>query len=215
MIPLGVLASARYAAGGGITFLGSSSTGTDGSTQTFAGVPFGTPSATREIIVCIGTGSGPAQSVTSVTIGGIAATIDQVAAAGIGGSAIARAAVPTGTTGTVVATCTGVVARYFIGIYHSPVALTVAAVATLTGNGASGIKATASITNPTGGTVIASAYTHTTTVAWDGGVAQDHATTIEAVWGSSARTQTVGSLTITAASAATAFDAIAAVAYTA
>ena len=103
MIPLGVLASARVAAAGGaqtLTYL--STTSATGSTTgvTVTGVYFGAEAADRVIVAVVSVRT--LRRPTSVTIGGVAATIDAYADNGSNRAVIARAVVPTGTTGSVV-----------------------------------------------------------------------------------------------------------------
>ncbi len=213
--PLGIIASARVAAGGGapvIDFTASATNGTDAATQTYSAVNLGTAHADRHVIVCIAWGS-TSRALTSVTIGGVTATIDQVSATAAGMAAIVRAAVPTGATGDIVISWGGAIARSIIGVYATRAAVTVAATATLTGDGSSSAQAAAAITNPAGGHVIACGYTFTTALSWSASVTSDHASTVETVWGGSAHTTTTGALTITAG-ASTSNDAVCAVAYT-
>ena len=210
MMPLGVIASAHKAASGGggalLTYLGNAASGTDLATYTFAGMPFGPASASREIIVTIGRYGGG--NISSATIGGVAATIDQSSLLGNPLSNILRAAVPAGTSGDVVLNFAAAPARVIVGVYASTVALAVSATATLTDPG----QATASITNPAGSEVLAAAYTHTLVPSWVGATS-DYAATVETVYGTAARTAATGALTITAAPSSTTADAICAVAY--
>jgi hypothetical protein len=115
----GVMAAAIAASGGGgpapsaptLVYLGSAELTSSTTTQTFASFPFGTAAADREIIVFLGhnasTGSARGH-VTGVTIGGITATKDEgTSASGAVHGSIWRAAVPTGTSGSVVVTIDG------------------------------------------------------------------------------------------------------------
>lgn len=105
----GIFASARHAAGGTaptITFQQSDEDSGDATQYTFAAQPIGTASATRRVVVTIGTNS--TRTVTAVTIGGVSATLD--ATNTLGGTAhltIASAVVPSGTTADVVVTTDG------------------------------------------------------------------------------------------------------------
>jgi len=89
-----------------ITYLQLTKDATDLSTYTFASVNFGTASSDRRIIVAIngrtqdGTSSGSV--ISSVTIGGVSATIAVQAQNSGNTTGIAIAAVPTGTSGDVV-----------------------------------------------------------------------------------------------------------------
>lgn len=88
--------------------LGGSGLGTPGAALTFSNFAIGAANAGRLVVACIAAFSGnTGVTLSSVTIGGIAATINvQETTAGTGGdtimSIIATAAVPTGTTATVV-----------------------------------------------------------------------------------------------------------------
>lgn len=110
MIPLGVLASARVAAAGGggtLEFTGSGySASWSSTTQTIPAIPIGTPAANRVVIAAISTRVSSGRSVTGVTIGGVAATIDVVTTTWPS-ALIARAVVPSGTTADIVLTRSG------------------------------------------------------------------------------------------------------------
>ena len=89
-------------------------------TVTFSAVSLGTASATRKIVVGVAAGGGNVDSITSVTVATISATL--VIASGGGTSAYTelwQADVPTGTTGDIVVVSSGVDAkgRMGIGVY--------------------------------------------------------------------------------------------------
>ncbi|MDN5932871.1 MAG: hypothetical protein L0I24_17695 [Pseudonocardia sp.] len=104
MIPLGTLASARVAGGAPVPpeYLGISSKDTKETTSTFAGRAFGDAAAERVLIAVITHNATDSSTVSSATIGGVAATIDAQTADK--GTAVLRAEVPTGTSGDVVVT---------------------------------------------------------------------------------------------------------------
>lgn len=91
---------------GSVAFIGTTIDTTVGAPQTFTGVSIGAADATRRVIVVIH-GSGTGGAVTAVTIGGISATIHASAVDVDDRSCIVSAAVPTGTTATIVVTYTG------------------------------------------------------------------------------------------------------------
>ena len=199
-----------------VEFVASASNASDATSHTFPGVSFGAPAAGRQIIVALAYTHGNL-TVPTITIGGVAATIDQ-ARIGIVGSVgraiIARAAVPTGTTGDVVVTYGATVYRAGIGVYRASAAVTALA-ATVVGDDGSIAIATATITNPSGGTVVASAIAIYTALAWTGAMQDYVAEPDPDVRVTSASTATTGALTIKATSTGGQYDSIAAVAYTA
>ena len=79
MIPLGMLASSRVASGGPVVaaYQGTATTTSTALTSTFAAMPIGTPSATRTVVVGLTWRSPASTTRASVTVGGIAATLDQ------------------------------------------------------------------------------------------------------------------------------------------
>lgn len=114
-------------------------------TAEFLSLSLGAADANREIFVCIGTwdNTGP-RDVSSVTVGGVSGSqvieyvLSGISEAGTAGFGMWKAAVPTGTTGDVVVTFSGSVARCVVSIYrviNGQVISTLAA----TGTGSSGI----------------------------------------------------------------------------
>ena len=89
------------------------------STVTFSAVSLGTASTTRKIVVGVAKGGGSADSITSVEVGGVSATL--VIASGGGSSAYTelwQAAVSTGTSGDIVVVFSGTTpGRAGIGVY--------------------------------------------------------------------------------------------------
>jgi hypothetical protein len=144
-------------------------------TSSFAGVNFGAEDADRYIVVAIGmvdSGSN-VRSFTSVTIGGVAATIAAVSGVGTNQfkrSVIAIAHVPTGLTGTVAVTQGGY-NRFAIGVYRlvGLISATAYDSDSTTGNGNA-----LPIDVPAGGVTIAAAsFWGVTAFTWSG-VAEDY-----------------------------------------
>lgn len=169
MIPLGVLASSYVApagGGGGVTFLGTTSSTDNLEQYTFTGVDIGSASSDRVIIAAVHnrlTGT----VISGVTIGGVTATQDAatLASSNAGAADIWRAAVPTGTTATVVVDmpvgdpANGCLVALWAITGHT---VTVADTGSVAG-GSSGSKGgTATVTATAGGCVIAANYLHYT-----------------------------------------------------
>ena len=107
-----------------VEFLGSNASTSAGSSQSFAGESLGVAASTREIFVAVSWTAGvTTRTVSSATIGGIAATVRVQDGLSDGssnsvGAAIISAAVPTGTTGTIAITFSGSVNECAIGKYR-------------------------------------------------------------------------------------------------
>lgn len=101
------------------TFLQSATSLVDGTVFSFLAQPIGEASDTRRIVVEVGT-AGAAAATTTVTIGGIAASVDVDSGNSIGNRRawLFSAVVPTGTTADVVVTCSTSQARCGIGMWH-------------------------------------------------------------------------------------------------
>ena len=108
MIPLGVLGSSLSGSGGPVTaaYQGTATTTSTALTSTFTAMPIGTPSATRTVVVGLIWRSSWATASASVTVGGIAATLDQSTRNGWQRVEFYRAEVPAGSTADIVATFT-------------------------------------------------------------------------------------------------------------
>ena len=109
MIPLGMLAGSRHsgAGGGGFTFLGGGQTvATSAAALTVTGLSLGQPAPDRVIVALIGRRVASGRGLVSVTIGGVPATIDAKSPTR-DCAIIARAVVPTSTTGDVTITLNG------------------------------------------------------------------------------------------------------------
>ena len=157
-----------------ISLTDQSSSTTNSGTYTFSGMNFGAASSDRYIVVAVGAGIGSfggGVSISSVTIGGVGATIVRQQAANVSGSGalsgIAIAAVPSGASGNVVVT---------LGASHQNCAITVYAVTGLLSaaaaytNSATGASPSSSIDCDAGGVVIAAATGRNTggTTTWTG-----------------------------------------------
>jgi hypothetical protein len=136
-----------------MTFHQSAFDAADLTTYTFASQPIGTASATRRVIVSISTNS--TRTISSVTIGGVSATIDATnTLSGTGHVAIASAVVPTGTTASVVVTLDSAGLGMGIGVWTLVGASPTGMVAT--GNGD---PTNLTVTTTAGDVVIAYAFT--------------------------------------------------------
>jgi len=157
----GIISASINAGSSGITatFQDSSVDAADLTTYTFAAEPIGTASATRRVVVAIGTNS--TRTISSVTIGGVSATVDATSTlSGTGHVALASAVVPTGTTASVVVTLDAAGLGMGIGVW------------TLTDGDPTGQVAASSgdptnltVTTTTGDVVIAYAFTATIATA--------------------------------------------------
>lgn len=130
MIPLGVLASARVAAGGSaaVSFIGSTSVLTTTSPQTLSGVSIGTASASRTVL-CVATldagVSAGTRTITSLTsTGGTLTTAAATSGAAPTPILISYGAMPTGGTAdfTVTASATGL--TFVLSVYAIDAAVT-------------------------------------------------------------------------------------------
>lgn len=105
-----------------LSFLQSANSTTDTNAYTFAAQNLGTEASDRYIVVTVnGRKAGATTSISSVTVGGVAATIavqrvNTVTNTSVAGIAIA--AVPTGATGDIVVTFADTLARCAIGAYR-------------------------------------------------------------------------------------------------
>lgn len=125
----GVLAGGRRPSGGGGggvvgTFQTATGDPANATTYTFTSQPIGAAGATRRVVVAVANRDIAAVP-TSVTIGGVSATMDE-GIASIGAVSIWSVVVPTGTTATIVVTYTSANTYCGIGIWSldagSPVA---------------------------------------------------------------------------------------------
>ncbi len=197
-IPLGILASARHAAGGGAlvgTFLQAAGDAANLTTYTFASQNLGAAAADRHILVAVACRSAGTITLSGVTVAGVSATIDQQITSAGTTVAIARAAVPTGATGDVVVTFSGGAVRAVVALVR------------LTGGTPTVSGANAGTTSATA-TTVANGYTLVTYAA--GGLGSTSVTNITEEWNISVEsnldfeggyTTTTGAATFTPASA--------------
>jgi len=127
----------------------------------FQGLTFGAADAARYIVVGIGARANSARSISSVTIGGVAATHVCTANDTSAGADIASlyiAAVPTGTTGDVVVTFSGAMLRCQIGLWRMTGISSATPNATMTDNTISAGVLTGTINCPANGAIIGAAW---------------------------------------------------------
>lgn len=154
-----------------ITYLQLTKDTADNSTYTFSAVNFGTASSDRKIIVAVSgrtlDGSSSGNVITSVTIGGVSATISVQAQNSGNTQGIAIAAVPTGTSGDVVVVFSETMTNADIATYSTTgISSNVAfSTGTSTAN-----PLTANIDVPAGGIAVALAKSDdgTATATWAG-----------------------------------------------
>lgn len=101
-----------------LTYITSGGSTSDLTTYTFSGISFGNENPTREIFFAFNWSSTTARTVSSVTIGGVTATLTTNYSAATSGCRIAFARVPTGTTGDVVVTMSAQCIRLAYGLYR-------------------------------------------------------------------------------------------------
>ena len=143
------------------------SSGTNQATYTFSNVPFGSPAATRTIIVAVAGRANTNRSISSVTVGGVTATeITQSSNTSGGGSitGIYRADVPAGASGSVVVTFSGQMVRAGIAAYRMEAGAAGAHAFTALNTSTAG-----TIDVPAGGAALAVAFTNAVaTATWSG-----------------------------------------------
>lgn len=198
MIPLGVLASARVPPSGGTltaTWLGGTQFQDDlGKTKTYSNVPLGPASDARTVVVAVGNRVGSGGLIASVTIAGVAATIDAQPSPHAS-VALARAQVPAsaGTSGTVVITKFSVEWVFgILGVWHidAPVAVTDSDSAYV-GSGTGTMSRT--LTTSPGGVILAAASEYgSATWTWAGAAERLDANPYTNVSGTAADAATTG-----------------------
>lgn len=149
-----------------ISFLDESSDETDLTTYTFASMNFGVAAAGRYIIVEVIGWAGAARTVTSVTVGGVAATLVKTQANGNARMSMYVALVPTGTTGSVVVVFSGAMVRAGVALWR---AININPVAEATG-GSTAAPMTADLAVSAGSVQVGCAWTFTNgaTATWSG-----------------------------------------------
>lgn len=154
------------------------SSGTDQATYTFSGVPFGSPAATRTIIVAVAGRAGTNRSISSVTVGGVTATEITQSSNTSGGfdsiTGIYRADVPAGASGSVVVTFSGTMVRAGIAAYRMEAGAAGAHAFTALNTSTAG-----TIDVPAGGAALAVAFTNAVATATWSGLTEDTDVQIE------------------------------------
>lgn len=150
-----------------LTFQNSYTDTTNQTTYTYSSCSIGTAASDRRVHVG-GWSSNNTRTVSSVTIGGVSATINiQSGGVGNGTSFIATANVPTGTTADVVVTWSGAQIRSAIGVWSSTGLTSDAAIDT---DSSTADPATVTLTTVSGGFVIAVKHNQgdVATFTWSG-----------------------------------------------
>lgn len=163
--------------------------GTDGTSFTFAGLSLGDPSASRRIIVAVAHNRNPAQTISTVTVGGVSATIvTNVNSANFLGAGLAIADVPTGTTGDVVVTFANTALQCAVAVYRVVNLASSTAHATALQSGATAGVLSTTINVPSGGLAVAMAINSVPAAyTWSAGLLEDTDQTVEGqITGSSA-----------------------------
>jgi hypothetical protein len=166
-----------------VSFTDSTSSASDLTTYTFSGRAIGAADSTRRVFACIhwATTGSVTGTVSSATIGGVAATVHVEASETGGatryGTAIISALVPTGTTADIVFTISAACIRAGVGVFRM-----VNETNTTPHDTASDIVLTGTVLSGTidildGGTLIASCYlgglaASTQTIVWTGATEQ-------------------------------------------
>jgi hypothetical protein len=148
----GLIGFGGYFAPKSLTFTDHATDTANLTTYTFSARAIGTAASDRRVHVLVHGGGVGDTTLSSVTVGGVSATINVQASSGQHTSAIATAAVPTGTTGDVVVTFSGGKARCGIGVYASTGLSSETAVDT---DSSTADPATATLTSVAGGFVLA------------------------------------------------------------
>jgi len=153
-----------------LTYLQSAVSGTDGSSFTFSAQNISTAASDRYVIAGISFRAVGTVTFSSVTIGGVSATLHSTSYNTVGGNStgtcLAIAAVPTGTTADVVVNLSGTALRCGHGLWR----VTGLASATPTdGSGSTASAPTYAIDVVAGGFAIGCAYSaDTATASWTG-----------------------------------------------
>jgi hypothetical protein len=207
----GIFGSARVAASGiTATFQQYTFDFADLTTYTFAAQAIGTASATRRVVVVIRTAS--TRTVSSVTIGGVSASIDHtVTSASVARLATVSAVVPTGTTADVVVTLDAGAVGLSIGLWTLSAGAPTGQTATDSGASPITMTVTTAVNDVVIGhvaTAVASAY------AWTGAAERfDDQSTSATTWHAGADTVATGVSTVVEATTAAASSVGSAAAY--
>lgn len=153
------------------------SSGTNQATYTFSNVPFGSPAATRTIIVAVAGRASTNRSISSVTVGSVTATEITQSSNTSGGDSITgiyRADVPAGASGSVVVTFSGTMVRAGIAAYRMEAGAAGAHAFTALNTSTAG-----TIDVPAGGAALAVAFTNAVATATWSGLTEDTDVQIE------------------------------------
>lgn len=154
-----------------VTHRDATSSASNLTTYTFAGVAIGPASADRYVVVAAHTDCGVA-SPTVVTIGGINATLLE-ANDGVG---LFMALVPTGTTASIVVTFSASCSRAAIGVWSVTGLTRVTPISSSKATGTSAAAATNVAVNHAGAVIAAATHAGGTGIAWTGGVSERYDT---------------------------------------
>lgn len=137
--------------------------GTDQTIYTFTAMNVGAANASRLVIACVTARSATSVTLTSITIGGVTATVDMEArntsGAALSDAIICHAIVPTGTTADVVVTMSGACVRAGCGLYSTLLYANVTPTATAQATRAASVGTMQpSLTSPGKGFVVGVAY---------------------------------------------------------
>lgn len=160
-----------------IAYQTTSGDNTTQATYTFASQPFGTASSNRYVLIGIGARAAAARTLNSVTIGGVTATQIRNDRNTAGGNTTVTAwfiaAVPSGSTGTVVVTFSNSMARCGIAVFSLTGLLSTTEVSGAT-DGTTPYDGTLSVLS--GGAVLGLLYVDVATASWTAGLTS-HANT--------------------------------------
>jgi len=178
-----------------VSFLGSSVSGTNGASHTFASASLGTAKSDRVIAVAISSSGGTTNAtISSVTIGGVSAS-KGVGGAPTGGGLVIEiwyATVPSGTSGDIVVTHSGTKDHCGIGWWRLTGVGSISDTDATVGSDTSPYTATINVT--AGGVVLAMATGNSSaTFSWTGGVSEDYDATIEGAYTHSGASELVAS----------------------
>ncbi len=191
-----------------VSYLTNLTDANDLSTYTFSGVSFGAADAGRKIVFAFFVPKvDPPPSITSVTIGGVTATLVTGATVGVSPTVtnltgyLYEAVVPTGTSGTITVVLGAAAVRFAGGVWR----VISGTASSGAGNGiASGSSATITPTIPTGGVGIFCAYNSSGNFnAWTNLSTEDFDKTLESTRGVSGGRRTVAGATAVTANATT------------
>ena len=173
---------------------------TDGTSFTFSGKSIGTAATDRHVIVAVYWLAASSRTISSATIGGVAATI-AVQGADTDGNGIIIAAVPTGTTADIIITLSGAADDMAIGWWTVTNPISATATATNTADDTDG-TASVNLTIPSGGFAIAAATdaSDATAITWTNADSRHESSLGGAIRYSGADKRTAGAWTISTTS---------------